>query len=159
MFKKCLLVLLSLALVRGVLFGGTSDSTAKVGDIAIAELTGDIAREYDRIKGNSPESGSQDRLPIEIGVQIKRLMENGRIYFVHELEMKADSNHVIIRMLGTVEPSQISTDVLSKTTSLPPSATEKSKLTTSETRTLRFHIGDVKTVKIQKWKLIEEIGE
>jgi hypothetical protein len=137
-----------------------NDATARVGDVILIKMTGDVARDYARRIGSLPEIAERNGLEIQTTAMIAQQLDGGRFRIEHYANVNHEGKTVrLVTLTGIVDPAKITSAVTAKGTSVSASPQAKPVLITEDMKTFRLELSDLKEVKLRTWTMVEEIGD
>jgi hypothetical protein len=148
-----------LALMPTSLLAQQADSVAKIGDMVIIEVTGDLAKDVAKRLSKLPEGRPLDGLKIQMAAHVRNVSPDGTLY-VEYLQMMRDEKPVrLMTLAGNVDPRKITTDITPKGTQVFDKPEGEPKFTTEDYLNRRLALTDLKGFKLRTWTLAEELGE
>jgi len=159
------LVALALVAVTGHgLLAQQSDAAAKVGDLLVIRMTGDLAKQYARRTGSPQETEASAGLTIETTATIEQKLDGGRIRIEHRSHIVRDGHQArLVTLTAIVDSAKFTTDLTPRGTSIYASPADHKngahpRTTTEDTKTLRLELSELKGLKLRTWTLAEEVG-
>jgi hypothetical protein len=160
MFKRTLVALAALALIGNVSLFAKQNTSTKVGQHLVLQMTGDLAVEYAKCTGSINKDNVPPGLEIETTATIVQQLEDGLIRVEHTSHIVRDGEpDRLVTLTSTVDSTKLTTDVTPKGTEVYASPGAKPTRTTTETQTLRLSLSDLQALKLRTWTLAEELGD
>ena len=146
-------------LKASLLIAQQNDPVAKVGDMIILRMTGDVAKEYAKRVSAHPEVALREGLRVELAAMVVQVLPDDTlaIRFSHILQDQQPPRLVLLT--GKIDSRKITTDITPKGTKVFPKPGAEPTVTTEDYKNLRFDLSDWKGVKLRIWTLVDEIGE
>lgn len=160
MLMRTLAALAVLAVIgKGSLFAQQNTST-KVGEHIVIQMTGDLAVEYAKCTGSISKDKVPPGLEISTTATIAQKLKDGRIRVEHTSHIVRTGEPLrLVTLTGIVDSTELTTDITPKGTEVFASPGAKPTLKTTETHTLRLTLSDLKGLKLRTWTLAEELAD
>ncbi len=155
---------------------GQNNSSFKVGNLVVINMSGELAKEYMRQTASNIDREFSPGLVVSALAVIDEVLEDGKLRIEHTnyvspmepipslgLEPKSyrptGSPTHLVTLTGTIDPQRITTDVSPEGTLQSKDPNSKSEPSVAEVRTLRIDLPDLKGLKLRTWTLTDEAGE
>jgi len=160
-------VAILIALVTISLPAQQNDSVARVGDVIIIRMTGDVANEYAKRTSKElakrisevPDGAPLSGLRVELSATVDHVLPDGALWIEYSHMMRDQKPVRLVTLTGKIDPQKITTDVTPKGTKVLGSPGAEPTVTTEDFKNRRLELTDLKGFKLRIWTLVDEIGE
>lgn len=141
------------------------DTAAKVGDHLVLRMTGDLAKEYAKCRGEYSDGKFPSGLQIDTIATIEQELDGGQIRIEHSMPVRENGAKTrLVTLSAVIDSSTLKTSTTNKGTDVysSPGASksgEKPTVTETDKKLSTLELKTLKGVKLRNWKLESEIGE
>jgi hypothetical protein len=165
MFARLTIIAVLSVFSIGRLFAQESHTPARVGDLLVVRMTGDVAKEYATRTGMPKlENLDPSGLSISIPVTIAQRRPDGkyRLECSSTVETEKCKPHMLT-LTAIIDPKQLKSTTTPKNTPVyaSPADAKNGKqptLTETEEKILHVELSDLHNTKLRTWALVDEVG-
>lgn len=138
-----------------------NDPVAKVGDMIIVKMRGDIAKEYVKRAHPRPEKLLRDGLEVGLVATVVEVLPDDTLAIRYSQIWQEEKPPRLVLLTGKIDSRKITTDITPKGTKVfsKPEPDAEPTVTKEDYKNRRLELSDWKGLKLRIWSLMDEFGE